>query len=91
MAADVENPDMKVISKPARSISRAERASKQHGMVRIPGSRSSARSRPAALSVGTLGFKGRGGTANALQCERHHANANALKQRLILEAPGIVV
>ena len=62
-AAEVEKPDMKVMSKPARSIRRAESASKQHGMVRMPGSFSSARSRDAALPDGTFGLRGRGGTA----------------------------
>ena len=49
--AETAKPLMKVSSKPARSISRAESASKQHGMTRMPGRASSARSRSAALGT----------------------------------------
>jgi hypothetical protein len=47
LAADVENPDMKVISKPARCTSLADKASKQHGMVWRPGFARSLRRRAA--------------------------------------------
>ena len=45
--ADTAKPLMKVNSKPACSISRAESASKQQGMTRRPGASSRVRSRVA--------------------------------------------
>jgi hypothetical protein len=41
---------MKVSGKPARSIKRAENASKQHGIAMMPGSASNARNRSAAAT-----------------------------------------